>query len=102
MADPEDIWPLPEYNVGSHYHLHALGVIAVAVAAFERNIDDLYTFHPQRHKVPAELINLYFNLDEEKRLGAIRKIYDAYENDGAVRAIVNNILDPTSRVSKTI
>jgi hypothetical protein len=71
MTDSEDKWPL-KYNPGSHYHIHALGVIAVTYAGFHRSIDYLYAFHPRQQKMPDELIDLYyFSLSEENRAHAL-------------------------------
>jgi hypothetical protein len=57
---------MPKFNPGSHYHIHALGVIAITYAGFQRSIDYLYAFHPRQQKLPDELIDLYyFNLSED-------------------------------------
>jgi hypothetical protein len=94
MGDSEDTWPLPKYNPGAHKHLHALGVIAITFAAFERSIDSLYDFHPRQQKLPDELVSLYyFSLNEEKRINAVREIFSAYEKDSSVKAAVSNVLD---------
>jgi hypothetical protein len=94
VADPEDKWPLPDYNPGGHYHLHALGVIAIAFASFERSLDQLYSFHPRLLKLPEELINLYyFSLNEEKRIGAIRDVFNTYEKEEIVRITIDNVLE---------
>jgi hypothetical protein len=93
MADPEDIWPLPDYNPGGHYHLHALGVISIAFASFERSIDSLYNYQGQNQNIPLELCHLYyFSLNEEKRIEAIRLMFGTYEKSDAVKTAVNNIL----------
>ena len=92
--DQKDTWPLPKYNPGSPKHLHALGVIAVTYAGFQRSIDNLYAFHPRQQKLPDELINLYyFSLSEEKRTEAIRKVFDTYEKNDAVKTAIKNVLD---------
>jgi hypothetical protein len=91
--EQEDTWPLPNYNPGSPRHLHALGVIAVTYAGFQRSIDSLYAFHPRQQKLPDELIELYyFSLGEEKRIDAVRKVFDAYGKSEVVKAAINNVL----------
>jgi hypothetical protein len=93
MSDSEDRWPLPNYNPGATKHLHAIGVIAVTFAAFERSVESIYFFYPQRMNLPDELINLYyFSLNEEKRLAAIREVFRSFEQDPAVVAAVENVL----------
>jgi hypothetical protein len=93
MADSDDQWPLPSYNPGARKHLHAIGVIAVTFGAFERSIDSLYFFHPQRMKLPHELTALYyFNLNEEKRVVAIRDVFKSFERDPTVIEAVGNAL----------
>lgn len=94
MDDPEDTWPLPKYNAGLPKHLHALGVISIIFAQLERSIDFLYAFHPRQQKLPDALINLYYyNLNEEKRIGAVREVFKTYEKSTAVKAAVNNLMD---------
>ena len=94
MTETEDQWPLPKYNPGSHSHLHALGVIAVTYAGFQRSIDELYAFHPHRQKLPEQLISLYYlSLNEERRLVAIRDIFEEYEKDDLVKAAIQNVLN---------
>ena len=94
MAESEDIWPLPDYNPGLPKHLHVLGVMAVTFAAFERSLDSLYKNKARRQDMPEELIDLYyFSLNEEKRIEAIRIIFKRYEENPAVIALINNLLD---------
>lgn len=38
MTEKDD-WPAPEYNVGQHDHVHAIGVISLLTAQFERSVD---------------------------------------------------------------
>ena len=93
MTDPEDIWPLPQFNAGAHYHLHALGVIAVTYAQFQRSIDYLYAFHPRQMKLPDALIDLYYlGLSEEKRIQAVREVFAKYEKSEAIKAAIENVL----------
>jgi len=93
MTAPNVGWPLPKFWVGQHDHLHALGVIAVTVAQFERSIDSLYYFHPHKQNLPAELAKLYYySLDEEKRLKAIISVFKAFEMDQSVVTAVENLL----------
>jgi hypothetical protein len=92
MADPEDTWPLPVYNPGSTKHLHALGVIAICYASFQAGMDELYKFHLRKQNIPDRLINLhYFSLNEEKRISALKTIFEEYEKDSAVLNVVQNL-----------
>jgi hypothetical protein len=95
MTDPKDNWPLSKYNPGLHYHLHALGVIAVTYAGFQRSIDNLYLFHPRQQKLPDEELikQKYLKLSDDKRICAVRAIFGKYEKDDAVKAAVKNVLD---------
>jgi hypothetical protein len=94
MTESQDTWPLPEYNPGSQKHLHALGVIAVTFAAFERSVDDLYRFHPREQKLPDDLIDLYYySLNEEKRIQAVRDVFRVYEESSEMRDCLSNLLD---------
>jgi hypothetical protein len=93
MSESEDTWPLPKYDPGSPKHLHALGVIAVTFASFERSLDTLYANKAREQKMPKELINLYyFSLNEEKRIEAIRSVFKTYEKNPKVTALVENLL----------
>ena len=92
MSDSEDTWPT-NYNPGSHLHLHALGVIAVTFASFERSLDALYSCRAGQENMPTELINMYyFSLNEEKRIDAIRQVFSIYEKNAEITVLVNNIL----------
>jgi hypothetical protein len=92
-TDPNDNWPMPKYNAGSHYHIHALGVIAITYAQFQRSIDYLYAFHPREQKVPDELSDLYyFNLSEDHRIQATRVMFAKYEKDNDVKIAIENLL----------
>jgi hypothetical protein len=94
MADSENTWPRPHYNPGSQGHLHALGVISVCYCAFERGVNGLYELHPLEQKMPKKLIDLYyFGLNEDKRISAIKDIFQTYEKDRSVIATVNNLLE---------
>jgi hypothetical protein len=92
-VDPADAWPMPEFNAGEHYHVHALGVISLNVAQFERSIDNLYNFYPRKLSLPDELASLYyFSLNEERRLIAIKAIFDRYEEDNLIKELIENLL----------
>jgi len=94
MADSEDTWPEPQYNVGPAKHLHALGVISVCYNAFERCLADLYGHHLIHQKIPAGLTDLYyFKLDEDRRLKAINVVFRDYERDENVKAVVKSVID---------
>jgi hypothetical protein len=91
--DPEDNWPLPDYSVGQHYHVHALGVISLLVAQFGRSIDSLHAFHWREQKAPEELIDLYYySLNEEQRVAAIDRAFQTYEQDPAVKQAIKDLL----------
>jgi hypothetical protein len=93
MTDSQDNWPIPKFNPGSHYHIHALGVIAITYAGFQRSIDYLYAFHPRQQKLPDELIDLYyFNLSEDNRIKAVADVFAKYERDDDVKAAIENLL----------
>jgi hypothetical protein len=59
--DPNATWPLPGYNPGKRLHLHALGVIAITYAAFERSLNDFYELHPSRQKEKGNVCSLNRN-----------------------------------------
>jgi hypothetical protein len=93
MDEPEDRWPLPTYSVGQHYHVHALGVVSLLLAQFERSIDSLHAFHWRKQKAPEELIDLYYySLNEEQRVVAIDKAFQTYEQDPAVKQAIKDLL----------
>ena len=92
MVKSEDIWPT--YNVGKPEHLHALGVISLLFNSFERGMDELFHFHPHRQGVPAEFADYFFyNLADEKRLNAVKFVFDRYEADDAVKNVIRNLID---------
>jgi hypothetical protein len=98
MVDPdandEDTWPIPRYNPGRSKHLHALGVIAVTFASFERSVDFLYVNLAREQHMPKELFSLYyFSLNEEKRIEAIRLVFKTFEKNTEVIALIENLLD---------
>jgi len=94
MSDPEDRWPLPRYNSGDHFHLHALGVIALQFAQFEASVDALYLTRTSHKKWPGELVRLYyFELNEEKRVEAVKSFFQAHEKDSSVLSVVFNLLE---------
>jgi hypothetical protein len=93
MAE-EDTWPLPDYNPGPRDHVHALGVIALQFASFERSVDFLYLHRTGREKLPDELVHLYyFSLSEDKRIDAIKAIFNAFETDTSIKSAVFNLLE---------
>jgi hypothetical protein len=94
MTDNPDTWPLPEYNPGLPKHLHALGVIAICYASFQAGMDDLYKFHLRKQKLPDSLIHLhYFSLNEEKRISALKTVFEEYEKEVAVLEVVQNLAE---------
>jgi hypothetical protein len=95
MVESQDTWPLPDYNPGQPKHLHAVGVIAVVFAQLERSVESLYHAEALRKKMPDDLTNLYFyTLNEEKRIQAIRQIYNGYNKiHPEIVALIGNLLD---------
>jgi hypothetical protein len=91
--NPEDSWPAPEYGVGQHQHVHAIGVISLLTAQFERSIDSFHAYHWRDQNAPDDLIDLhYYSLNEEKRLEAIRTAFEKFERDPAVRQAIENLV----------
>jgi len=85
---------MPKFDAGDPKHLHAVGVIAVTFAQFERSIEGLFLHHPANSSVPLDLIHRYlFALAEDQRIITTRKFYAEHEPDEAVKAAVNNVLD---------
>jgi hypothetical protein len=96
----DDTWPLPKYNPGHRLHLHALGVIAITYASFERSIDDLYLLHPSVGSEPRETATRYKAMNTKKRIKAIRRTFEECEEEAAVRSAVNNVLDYFDRCNE--
>lgn len=93
MSETEDTWP-EHYNPGNHKHLHALGVIAVEYAAFERNMDFFYTNRARKLNVPCELAEMYyFNINEENRIKTLRILFDSYPDGNGLKPIIFNLID---------
>ncbi len=87
-------WPMPKFDAGDSKHLHAVGVIAVTFAQFERSIEGLFLDHPANNSVPLDLIRRYFfALSEDQRIVTTRKFYTEHEADQAVRVAASNVLD---------
>lgn len=94
MATPKDIWPLPEYNPGPRDHLHAVGVISMGYVSLEQSIGRLYQHYPVLQGLPTDLVNLYyFRLDERHRLKAVKSMFNKYEKDERVRAVIESLVD---------
>ena len=69
MADPEDNWPLPEYNPGPQQHLHALGAISTSYNKFESRLFSLFAYHLDKQKVSRKITSaFYFQGSETQRL----------------------------------
>jgi hypothetical protein len=91
--DADDTWPQPDFAVGHRDHVHAIGVISLLTAQFERSIDSFHAHHWHLQNAPDELIDLYFySLNEEKRLEAIRTAFEKFEQDPAVREAIENLI----------
>jgi hypothetical protein len=92
-TDDDDKWPSPEFTVGQHNHVHAIGVISLLTAQFERSIDSFHAHHWRDQNAPDDLIDLYYHsLNEERRLEAIRAAFDKFERDPAVRRTLENLV----------
>jgi hypothetical protein len=92
-TNPQDSWPASEYGVGQHQHVHAIGVISLLTAQFERSVDSFHAYHWREQNAPDDLIDLYYyNLNEEKRLEAIRTAFEQFEADPAVKDAINNLV----------
>jgi hypothetical protein len=92
-TDTDDKWPSPDFTVGQHMHVHAIGVISLLTAQFERSMDSFHAYHWRDQKAPDDLIDLYYySLNEEKRLDAIRAAFDKFERDPAVTRTVENLI----------
>ena len=92
-TDNDDNWPTPEFTVGQQKHVHAIGVISLLTAQFERSIDSFHAYHWRDQKAPDDLIDLYYySLNEEKRLEAIRAAFEKFESDPAVRRAIENLV----------
>lgn len=92
-TNPQDSWPASEYGVGQHRHVHAIGVISLLTAQFERSVDSFHAYHRREQNAPDDLIDLYYySLNEEKRLEAIRTAFEQFEADPAVKDAINNLV----------
>lgn len=92
-TNPPDSWPAPEYGVGQHQHVHAIGVISLLTAQFERSVDSFHAHHWREQNAPDDLIDLYYySLNEEKRLEAIRAAFEQFEADPAVKEAIKNLV----------
>lgn len=88
----EEKWP-STYNPGPEKHLHALGVIAITFANLQAAMDALYLGKAEKEGLPHELSTIYyFGLSEDKRLGALRTIFEKYEKDARVVDLVRNLI----------
>jgi hypothetical protein len=99
MSDTEDKWPR-NYNPGPPKHLHALGVIAITLANFQAAMDSLYLSKAAEVGLPPELSTLYyFALNDEKRLAALKVIFEKYEKDSRIVDLICNLIKYLSGVS---
>lgn len=94
MSDPEDSWPLPEYNPGQHDHLHAIGVICLTYNAFEGSMSRLYRHHPDQLRMPFEITDTYYwAQSEQRRFGIIKTMFDTFEKEDSVKQFVYSAAD---------
>lgn len=87
-----DNWPLTHFNPGSHFHLHALGVIAVTFAAFNTHIEGLLSVVARRNNRDAAASNLSL-LPEKKKIQAMKKFLAENHPREDVIACMSNLLD---------
>ncbi len=93
MSDPDDVWPSPHYNPGPEKHLHALGVIAITFANFQAGMDALYVQRASKENLPPEIVTIYyFSLSEDKRLVALKALFDKYERNTRIKDLVYNLI----------
>jgi hypothetical protein len=91
---PEDSWPAPEYNVGKPKLLHAVGVISMNYNAFENTLFQIYCLPLDRKKLSRKLTEFqYFNLNEQLRLDALKQVFEAYEKNTKVKAVLGSIIE---------
>jgi hypothetical protein len=94
MTDEADRWPVPKFHAGDAKHLHAVGVIAVTFAQFERGIESLFLHHPIHSEMHFDLIErYYFSLNEEQRIKVTRSHYKDHETDDVVKAAATHVLN---------
>jgi hypothetical protein len=84
----------PSYHKGRRDHIHALGVIALAFSAFERNLITIYAHHCAQQHMPYELVQLYYSsLNEKSQLKAIRTIFETFEKEPAALDFVTSLIN---------
>src|SRR5207302_702487 len=59
-----------------------------------RGLGTLYAHHPQRLRLPNELVDLYYSsLSEGLQLKALRAVFRSYETDPNLLAFLNSLID---------
>jgi hypothetical protein len=92
-AGSEDDWPLPEYNPGQRANLHALGVIVLQFAQYERAVHDLFALKAQQNRLPPDFWNtFYLRLNGETRVAATKALFQ-HEEVEAIREQAENLLE---------
>ena len=93
MADPEDNWPLPEYNPGPQQHLHALGAISTSYNKFESRLFSLFAYHLDKQKVSRKITSaFYFQGSETQRLENIKLVFAECEKEQSVKDAVSKLM----------
>lgn len=85
MASHENDWPEPKYSPGPRQHLHALGVVSANFNVLENAMLRLFMDHLDNSDLPdAVSLYLYGELNEQKRINAIKTIFATCEDDPEV------------------
>src|ERR1700738_353697 len=93
VANPEDNWPLPDYNPGPQKHLHALGAISTSFNEFETSLFHVFAHHLRKRGVPEKVIDaFYFQGSESQRLENIKLIFAECESEAPVRDRVAKLI----------
>jgi hypothetical protein len=94
MCDSNDNWPMPDYSVGPTKHLHAVGVITTLYNSFESSVCVFFRHHLDLLKVPQKVTEFMFHeLNEQKRLEALRLVFTNCEKDPDTLAVILNLLE---------
>ena len=93
MTDPNDTWPLPQYDPGPKDLVHALGVITIEYNKFETALFGLFRHHLEAHGLPTGLVeDFYTHLNEGHRLAVIQSIFARCEKDDLVKDRVSELI----------
>jgi hypothetical protein len=93
MCDPEDTWPDPHYHVGPQKHLHAVGVMTALYNTLDGYTQSFFQHYFDKCGVPPTTSSfLFLELNEQKRLDALRRVFTDCEKNDAVREALMNFL----------